>query len=641
MLKSSDRVSKSVVASRASFFTPIVLAGFVTAFAYQLFYLYAPFIWSFNFTLPLGEYVPAIRIFIRELRNGMQVYVLYGLVHFIIAITFLLYCLINKISVPSLRQTFLILFALPCLLLFKTVGFFPPFAEYSRSLLHDVSAMHFILSVLGITILLSLLLKNRQTLLIAVALFLFPVCMVASAHYSTEDYEYILFPAMRILRGFSLNQTAFQYDHLLSLLAALWMKLGFSIYSFNLVGQISVYAFFMGLYLFGRRFFTHKCYALYLLISAVLVRMYGNLVDIVACFQVTPLRLDWWFIVLLAVFFKGDAHWVTGLVLGFLLIFHHAFGVIYTLAYGLLVIFFFCMDAISKKDPLRTVSRNYVALYAKNVFLIGVSLLIYYLFFTCGSSSAATFRKTGIGFMRISRQSFYWYVPMMLSLAFIYHWRGRDFLSARHFRAGIFLILLAIGNSLYFFGRSHEHNIINISSILLFCLFFLFDLVHSEFERSSFSKSSKWILPLLAVVFILGISVVYAGRASERLRNQAVNLWANEADGRVRGFEQYLHAHTRYIKELTRFNPKVMFVSGLAAYYYYESGYVPQSHIVLPARFFMKDLVDFLNAQLLKGYYLVMPMADLESYGEVMAHLPARHAVSDSTMIIISNNDIG
>ena len=644
-MSSVEMLNQPGLSKKVSFFftflCPLVLAGFVTTVAYQLFFHFAPFIWSFNSRLPILEYIPTVRSVVTTPRNGIQIYVLYGLVHLIVATTFGLYCFINKIHHPFFRRGLAFLFALPSLLFLREVGFTPPMAEYSKALLHDVPAMYFILSVLGITVILSLLINTRRILAVILSLLLLPICMVASSAYSSVDYNLILFPAMRIFHGFPLNQTGFQYDHLLSLLAVLWIKLGFSFYQFNLVGQFSVYAFFMGLYLFGRRLFTHKCYALYLLISAVLVRMYGNIADIIFCIQVTPLRLDWWLVALLAVYSKGDAHWLTGLALGFLLIFHHSFGVIYTLAYAILVLFFFGMDVLSKKDPLSTVSRNYVMLYAKNGVLLGASFLIYRVFFAYGPSSAETFRQHGLGFIPVLRQSFYWYVPVMLGVVFIYHWRNRFFLPGRHFRAVVFLILLAIGNSLYFFGRSHENNIINISSILLLCLFLLFDLVHSEFERSFSWKPARWILPLLAVVFIGAISFVYAGKAPERLREQAANFMAHEMCGRDHGVEQLLRSNTTLIKELTRFNPKVTFVSGLEAYYYHESGYVPQSPSGIPAMLFMKDMVGFLDTQLLEGYYLAMPRHDALTYGEVMVRPRARNGVPYPFVLIISNNEIG
>ena len=44
-----------------TFFTPFVLAVLVTAFAYQLFFYYAPFIWSWNSRFPILEYMPMAR----------------------------------------------------------------------------------------------------------------------------------------------------------------------------------------------------------------------------------------------------------------------------------------------------------------------------------------------------------------------------------------------------------------------------------------------------------------------------------------------------------------------------------------------------------------------------------------------------
>jgi len=636
-----DFVNKAPLLFWGSLVTPFILSSFVTAVAYQLFFNCAAFIWSLNATLPTREFLPDFRYFMEGSRNGMQVYVLYGLTHIIVGTTFFLYCFINKTSVPALRLGFPLLFALPAWLFIKKVGFIPPMAEYSLISICSISGISFIASVLGLTVTLSFLIVKPRSLAITVAILLFPVCAVPPSAYSMANYEFILFPAMRILHGFPLNQTGFQYDALLSLLAAFWMKLGFSVYSFNIMGQISVYAFFVGLYLFGSRFFTQKCYALYWLISAVLVRMYGNVGDIAREFQVTPLRLDWWLVVLVAFFYKGASHWLMGLVLGFLLMFHHAFGVIYALAYGLFLLFQFGMDVLSRKDSMAQVFRSYVILYARNCFFIGIALLFYYSFFAYGPESSSVYRLYGIGFIPISRQSFFWYVPVVLSIVFILNWRNRPVLSEQHFLSGLFLILLAIGNSLYFFGRSHENNLVNISSILLFCLFLLFDLVHSEWERRSHSRTSCWLLPALAIVFIVSISCVYSGRASERVGQQVESFRAHKADGRDRALESFLREHTALIKKITRFSPKVIFVSKLGSYYCYEGGYVPESSYVVASRMIMKDLVDFLNAHLADGYYIVMPMHDLYSFGEVMENLRARNKMVYPSVSIFSNNEIG
>jgi len=630
---------------------PLILAGFVTALAYQLFFYFAPFLWSFNVTLPMKEYVPDARGALLGPRSGVQVYALYGLVHLIVGVTFVLYFFIGKIHSSSLRLSLLILFALPALLFFREVGFTAPMAEYSRFVLNDRPGILFILSMLGGTLFLSLFLNRPLGLTLILAILLFPVCMVASSAYSTIDYNFILFPALKILHGCPLNQTGFQYDHLLSLLAVVWMKLGFSFYTFSFVGQISVYAFFVGLYLFGCRFFKHKGYALYLVTSAVLVRMYGNIADIIQCFQVTPLRLDWWFVVLLTVFYKGESHWLVGMVLGFLWVFHHAFGVIYTLTYGVFVLSLFAVDVMSKKASLKQTLRNYGVLYAKNLLLLGLSVLLYRLFFAFGQHAASVYRQQGFNFIRILPQSFYWYVPVMLSLVFILNWRSRRFLSERSFRSAYFLIFLAIGNSLYFFGRSHENNIINISSILLFCLFLLFDLLQSEWERYSPSRFSKWILPALAVVFIAGISCVYSGRGSERIRRQADNL--RNIFSYDYGKKTRFHHDVEIVKKLTRSSPNVTFVSVEDGYYYYEGGYAPQNtYSATDSRLFLlKDYRSFLEKPLQNGHYLVMPgiptnnddpfYINAPHFGAVLSTLHAKCIQVGPEMFVMSDNPIG
>lgn len=633
---------------KSSFFLslaiPFIIASFVTAMFYQLFFHYAPRIWSLNIILPQSEYHPLIRINLLE-RNGIQVYVLYLLLHLIIATAFCVYYFLSKVSSAFFKPIVLFLFFIASLLFYKNIGCHPPMAEYSRPLFRDLPGVLFIFLNLGITGILSFLNNKAHLLTILLAILLFPICMMASAPYGTEDYNFILLPAVRILNGFHFNQTGFQYDHLLSLLAVLWIKSGFSIYTFNLLGQIFVYIFFIGLYLFARRYFSHSYYALYLVISAVLVRIYGNLGDIVYSFQVTPLRLDWWFVVLLAVFYKKPHHWLVGLTLGFLLLVHHAFGMIYTMAYMLFILILLVEDILGSGDSLAGVLRCYGVLYARNVFFIAVAFVPYKLFFAFREHSALFYQQYGVGFLPISRQSFYWYIPIVLILIFILLYRNKSFLSERHFKAGLFLILLTIGNSLYFLGRSHENNIINISSILLFCLFFLFDLLHGEIERNFSSKFSKYALFFLAFALIFGISYAYSGTGSKRIMAQNYVFQSHFAYDRE--LKPFFQNNTEFFKKVTHADPKVTFASSNDAYYYYEGGYVPQNPLCLAdARMIVvvKNLKNFFNAQLEKGYYLIMPTIPLrewQHFGEILMTLPARNRKFYPEALIISNKEIG
>ena len=52
----------------------------------------------------------------------------------------------------------------------------------------------------------------------------------------------------------------------------------------------------------------------------------------------------------------------------------------------------------------------------------------------------------------------------------------RDRIGDRKGQTTLFAVALTLANSIYFFGRSHENNLINISASLLLCAFIGIDL---------------------------------------------------------------------------------------------------------------------------------------------------------------------
>ena len=111
-----------------SLLVPFILASFVTAGAYQLFFH------------PLSQAV------LRS-GHGIQVYVLFVLVHLIIATTFLLDCFLRSTSGAAMKGGLLCLFAIAALFFYEKIGCHPPMAEYPRMLLKHPQAVLFIHSV--------------------------------------------------------------------------------------------------------------------------------------------------------------------------------------------------------------------------------------------------------------------------------------------------------------------------------------------------------------------------------------------------------------------------------------------------------------------------------------------------------------
>ncbi|MDP2918544.1 MAG: hypothetical protein Q8N68_03525, partial [bacterium] len=115
-----------------------------------------------------------------------------------------------------------------------------------------------------------------------------------------------------------------------------------------------------------------------------------------------------------------------------------------------------------------------------------------------------------------------------LSLLFIETVRSRRALSEKNFQANMFLITLTVGNSLYFFGRSHEHNIINISVCLLLSLFVLLDLLYANARNESTGRINRTALAALPFLLILIAAYSYSGRAINRFKHQCVHIKTGE-----------------------------------------------------------------------------------------------------------------
>ena len=265
------------------------------------------------------------------------------------------------------------------------------------------------------------------------------------------------------------------------------MKLHLDINHFQILGRISFYLFFIGAIIFAKHFFINKKLTVSLLIALILIRYYSIMVDPVALLQVTPLRLDLWLIVLLIVYFKGIYHWAAAAFLGLLVVIHKNLGIIYVISYFELLFTLLCIEVIQliiNKEinwaTLKTVLKKQLTLNFKNILIIiGFVFLSLILFKGFIAESAVIYQKIGIGMIQISTSSFYWYLPIIFSLIFVLLLKYRKSLSPQYFHSGLLVIFLAIGNSMYFFGRSHEHNILNISGVLIFASFLLFLLIAS------------------------------------------------------------------------------------------------------------------------------------------------------------------
>ena len=596
----------------------LLLSLSVTGLWYFCYYQLAPWIWAQNIPFKPEDITPWVLSFTNE-HDGVEIYAMYILMFVNIVSAFTLSGFIGRLTGKRTEHTILSLFAAGALFYCATIGFIPPMNTLADTPLSIIFILSLVIMLVAFPLISLLIFLQRQYPRLAfasAALVLFPVCFLAISNIGWMDYTYIFAPAQRLLDGAALSDIYFQYDLLPSLLAAAWMKLGLDLNSFRVLGQAAYYLAMLGVFILSGKLFLKKELSVLLLAALILGRIYASPFDATLVFQVTPLRLDLWLPLMLVIYRFGPFHWSAGMVCGLLLILLKNFGIIYSAAYIQLLLTLCAIEYFDAETRAPLIQS--LALYAKRsalpVMIMAVAAVTSYVLFrnTEYGNFAGYYQKIGIGFIQIARNSFYWYVPALFSMAFILLFRLRSRVTSTYLNTGFLLIYSAIGNSIYFFGRSHEHNIINIAIVLLFLFFFVLDLINRSLEEDETNHSATLFLQKygvigVAITMILLIIVSYSGNIANRGRIQYLNFKNaktiyDTALVLPDGFQGYMAK----IREVTGNSRKLFFVDEADFVFYYYGGYSLTGYCnPFRAWIFTKDLNKYLQKLLDDGYFLV------------------------------------
>lgn len=594
----------------------VLLTLSVTGFWYSCYYLLAPWIWRQNMHFQPEDLTPWIRNAVDK-PDGVEIYALYIMVFVNCVTAFAFSGLIGHFAGKRIRNIIAALCAAASIIYCATIGFTPPTNSFQDALLSDIVVESlFIVLVFSPLIALLYYLQRRSPRwgVVTAALLLAPICFTAYSPISSLDDSYIFAPALRLLNGAAISDIYFQYDLLLSLLAAGWMKLGFDLNAFQILGRGAYYITLLGIFLFSRKLFQKKELTVFLLVALVLGRIYASPYDATVVFQVTPLRLDLWLPLLVLVYYRGPFHWSAALLCGFLMLVHKTFGIIYSIAYLQLIVTLLAIDYFDgkRRTPLMRSLLEYGKRCAVPVTILFLfSIASYFLFRNAEYGNYASYyQKIGIGFIRIAPTSFYWYVPALFSMVVILLFSLRKKAPSPYVTTGFLLTYCAIGNSIYFFGRSHEHNILNIAIVLLFLFFFMLDLIALFLGDDTGNQSEPSFLQKhgvvgVAVALIVVIIVSYSGNILKKGRVQTSNI--KNADFIYPAeLPENFKGYMAKIRAVTGNSSKVYFVDENDFIFYYYGGYAPVGFCnPFYSWIFTKDLNRFLQGLLDNGYYLV------------------------------------
>jgi hypothetical protein len=605
---------------RSSIVELLLSSAVIGALVHFVYFQLAPIIWGQSEQFALEIFTPWTRPYALE-RDGIEIYAMYGAVLLQGALLIGLIHALRLLKSRNLRACFLFISTIISAAYFLSIGFHPPMSDYSeRSWPQIIQQIYGILPGIVLVGMCFYLVRKHSGLTNAVAaIFLIPVCFISTGPAYLPDYGYIFAPALQILNTVSLSEIYFQYDLLLSLVAALTLHSSTAVELLQKVGQLTFYSLFFGVFIFSKQLFSDKRLSVPLLICIVLARVYAGEHHILTSFQVTPLRLDLWLILLVSAYFYGPSHWLTGATLSLLIFFHRNFGIIYFAAYCQLIALLLYLEYLDSKN---TESGKYIQLrqlMAQYLLKYRVNLLLTLAAFACaatllGGNGAYRYQNIGIGFLRIAYSSFFWYVALLLTATFTLLVSLRTCVSKEYFISGCFLIFLATGNSLYFFGRSHENNIINVSVIYIFALFLFIDLMQIQLSQSSSTKNGNYRNAAMtgSCIIVLLICAFYATSIGSKTMRQALNLGSGQFVYTNPFSKSVMEESIANIRRVTGDSKKVYFISSIDYLYYHHGDYKPVGYYSPFLSWALQDeMVAFLNNLIQNKYYIVIDNIDL------------------------------
>lgn len=595
---------------RMNFISLIFLVFSISIIIYSLFYAFAPYFWSLNTVLPIDNFTHLVKHEIYD-KDGIESFVLYCFAFLSILLT---YILSLKISSSINKFVLSVLFILSVLFV-NLIGFHPPLLDVNKSVF-ELTLVVVIISLMSL-ILTYLFTFNKRFFYFSVVIILILVCFRSIGEISLLDNSIILLPAIQLLQGDSLSEIYFQYDLFLSLIALFFLKFHINFDLIQFPFQLSYFIFFIGLIFFFNKFFFIKKNSIYLFLIILIVKFYSYSHEPTYAFGQTPLRIDLWIIPLLLSFFFGIRHWSVAFALALFLIFHKNLGIIYLVAYLQLLFIRFLLDF--KEFNLNSVLNNLKFHLKKNNFVLLIILsgfiVSVFLFKGFVPKSAVLFSSLGINFLKMPIDSFYWFIFPLNAIVFVLLVRNIKFISTNYFNTSIFIILLSIGNSMYFFGRSHDSQFIQILVLPIITFFILIDLLF----KLKIIQSSK-MNSLITFSFLILTSFIYSdniyGKGKKQIDNYKKKrfIYSITSQPKKKDFQM--------IKSITNNSSKVAFVfcgtkrSTDDFLFYWKGGYALNGKPLM-LEVFAKDQISRIDNLTSKGYYVVTSTSEYLHYNAI------------------------
>jgi hypothetical protein len=403
---------------------------------------------------------------------------------------------------------------------------------------------------------------------------------------SIFDFAYYIGPANKILEGEKLGTFYTQYNLIGTSLFVLMQKFNLQIHQMYLV-LVLIFSVWIFLYQkIASVLFQNRNYVFLFLLTLIIVRCLSISGGPVSIPQVSPIRMDLWVPLLMILLRYNFNSIVTASAFSIFYLADDVFGLMYLALYLFVFIIINISGFIKSKSSL---SLKILSTFLPVIFAVSIHFLI---FGSISSASGKIYSDFHIGFLPISNSSSFWFIVWLLPVCLYILTQNKKDQVIYLFIAGIACIQLT-----YFFGRSHEHNLLNISGIFIFILFLTLD---SLFTNSSRNKNILYATVLL----IAGMTVNYYPSINEKIGIAKTKIKTNSI------FEPDLVENDLIIKGnyLRSFGTdKIIVISDIDSYINYRLGYRQIGYFSpFCSNVLIGQTTSFLKEQLNNGYRLIL-----------------------------------
>jgi hypothetical protein len=279
--------------------------------------------------------------------------------------------------------------------------------------------------------------------------------LISEYPFHLYNYSYVLEPAVKAISAQPLSTIVAQYDLLLSLTALPFVIAKVDLNLYKVFLQLANTGFVLWMF-YELHKIVRKEIVLLCAFSYVLAKYYLNISDPYTTPQILFLRLELWFPLYVLVRHHGlVSKWVLGYLVSILLL-SHTFGLLVSLAY----LTFLAALCASQRTP----DQFKEAGIAGAVIIPAIALTN----FLVSNQRLDDYMKHQISFMKIGQDSGFWLLASVFIFCAVVVFE-RNKVSNKNLANSLLFFLFSF-QAAYFFGRSHENNILNISTPLIFCV---------------------------------------------------------------------------------------------------------------------------------------------------------------------------